>query len=389
MAGPSGYRPCEPRFLYVGRPGFLRRPTGAGLRCRMFLGALGQAGSVEVFEPPSEPRLLRKAQAAGNRMRRAIPGTRASRSARSAFRERLRDPFDLVWFSDLYTFISFGSAVHGRVAVDIARVESLNLGRELDSLDPGGWEARRVERQRELWRQLERRHVPRADLVSLCNDVDRGALASADAVIVPTGYEEPRAGRDDIALHDPPVLILQGTLHLAQNVDAARYVIDEILPKVRRAFPTAQLRIVGPGPEDLLARLNRIRGVVATGYVDDMADELTKADVALAPLRHGGGIHVKVIEAFAHRVPVVATPIATEGIDPVPGEEALVAEGADELAGRCVELLQDDDLRHRIATSGRELFRRRFELAAVQARLADIALGVAGHSGEPIGSSPP
>lgn len=360
-------------MLYVGQPGFLQRPTGAGLRCRMFLEALRRAGTVEVFEPPRDTRLGRVVC----RVRPGLAGTRASRRARSAFRAKLREPFDLVWFSNLHTFASFGADVPGRTAVDVARVESLNLEREIAWEGPANPETKNMERDRRRWRRVERRCVALADFVTICNNIDRAALAPAASAVVPTGYAEPACRRVDADLHHPPVLVLQGSLYLKQNATAALYAIRQVLPRVRTACPEAQLRIVGPGPARLVEELNGHDGVVATGYVEDITNELVGADIALAPILHGGGIHVKVIESFAHQLPVVITPLGAEGIDPEPGREALVAKDADDFGNRCVELLEDPQLRHDLALAGLRLYRARFELDAVEEQIAAIARRVA------------
>jgi glycosyltransferase involved in cell wall biosynthesis len=365
------------RVLYVGQPGFLRRTTGAGLRCRVFLDALREVGVVDVFEPPPDMRLMRMARRVRHRVRPEVNGTHVSRHARSAFRTRLREPFDLVWFSNLHSFASLGADVRGRVAIDVARVESMNLARELKWRGADTPGAKQMERGRRLWLRLEERCVARADFISVCNDIDRAALTPSDSAVIPTGYAEPRCRRQGVDLHDPPVLVLQGTLYLKQNADAARHLTSNILPQIRNSRPDVQLRIVGPGPANLVKELNGHDGVTATGYVEDITSELVNADIALAPIWHGGGIHVKVIEAFAHQLPVVTTAIGTEGIDPQPEREALVARDSGEFADRCVELLENLDLRRRIAIGGRQLFCRRFELRRVQEQIAGIARRVA------------
>ena len=98
-----------------------------------------------------------------------------------------------------------------------------------------------------------------------------------------------------------------------------------ILPEIRDRVPTTELRLVGrPGPDT--SDLARAPGVVATGTVDDLAAELTRADVAVVPVRFGSGTRIKILEAFAHRIPVVSTTIGAEGLDVTNGRELLIAD---------------------------------------------------------------
>ncbi|MGH9113579.1 MAG: glycosyltransferase family 4 protein [Acidimicrobiales bacterium] len=340
----------------------------------MFLDALRRAGSVEVFEPPRPSRARRRLAEAWRRPRSAIPGTEPSGAARRAFQRTRPGGFDLVWFAEVYSYAAFAGDVPGRAGIDIARLESMVVEREL-RLCGASATVPDLERRRAQWLELEERIVEHADVITVCNDIDAAQLGSPACEVVPTGYPDPQRHRTEVGLHTPPVLVTQGTLDLEQNADAARYAVREIVPLVRQSVPDVELRVVGPGPAAVLDDLAGVPGVVATGYVEDMGAELAGADVAIAPIRHGGGIHVKVIEAFAHQLPVVTTPIGTEGVDPEPWYEALVAQSAAEFADRCIELLRSEELRHRVATGGRKLYLRRFELGAVEQRVAAIAQG--------------
>ena len=69
-------------------------------------------------------------------------------------------------------------------------------------------------------------------------------------------------------------------------------------------------------------------GVRVAGYVEDLRPWYRGADVVVVPLRHGGGTRIKVLEAFAYRRPVVATPLAVAGLDVRDRREALLADSS-------------------------------------------------------------
>jgi glycosyltransferase involved in cell wall biosynthesis len=92
-----------------------------------------------------------------------------------------------------------------------------------------------------------------------------------------------------------------------------------------------------------------------TGEVPDVTPYLAAADVLVAPIRVGGGTRIKILEAFAHRLPVVTTPVGAEGLDIVHGVHALVAEPTDAIADACVRLLRDPALATRLVAGGAAL----------------------------------
>ena len=96
-----------------------------------------------------------------------------------------------------------------------------------------------------------------------------------------------------------------------------------------------------------LAELHDPPRVTLTGRVPDIATELAAADVVVAPVRYGSGTRVKILEAFAHRIPVASTTFGAEGLDTADGVHLLLADGAEALAAACARLLEDIDLRRR------------------------------------------
>jgi glycosyltransferase involved in cell wall biosynthesis len=100
--------------------------------------------------------------------------------------------------------------------------------------------------------------------------------------------------------------------------------------------------------------------VTVTGEVRDMAPEIERAEVSLIPLRVVRGVPTKVLESFAHGLPVVATSPALEAVGATSGVHALGADDPRGLAEAAVRLLRDPALRNRIGEAGRTLAAERF-----------------------------
>jgi glycosyltransferase involved in cell wall biosynthesis len=136
------------------------------------------------------------------------------------------------------------------------------------------------------------------------------------------------------------------------NADAARRLVTSIFPKILEKLPISSLTIVGPDPPDDIAAAASDR-LTITGWVDDPAIYLAGAAVVLVPLREGGGLRVKMIDACAAGKAIIASPTAVEGLSLAHGHELILAETDEEFADRAVSLMSDPDERARLETASR------------------------------------
>jgi len=126
-----------------------------------------------------------------------------------------------------------------------------------------------------------------------------------------------------------PMLVFTGQMDYRPNVDAADYFARRTFPAIRAKHPNTLFAIVGRDPTPAVRDLAKLKNVIVTGSVPDVRPWLAAATVVVAPLDIARGIQNKVLEAMAMERPVVASPAAFEGIDAVPGEHLIVAQGYD------------------------------------------------------------
>lgn len=155
-------------------------------------------------------------------------------------------------------------------------------------------------------------------------------------------------------------IVFSGNLGYFPNVDAARWLVEAVLPRIRTTVPGSEVRLVGARPARAVRALAAVRGVSLAADVPDMARELAAATVAVVPLRAGAGLQNKVLEAMAVGTPVVATPRATAGLEVRAGEHLLVAEDADGIAAAVVELIRAPARARALAHAARALVERRY-----------------------------
>ncbi len=277
--------------------------------------------------------------------------------------------YDVVWFSHVPVYLALRDLVAVPHVVDLDNLESFVLAHRRAALASQRGRGALVRRGLAIadgldarrWRRIEHQVARSAAAVVVCSALDRDRLGGANARIVRNGYEPVTSTGVGRRAGGGSVILMVGLLTYEANRDAAAHFGEHILPRVRRELAGAQFRVVGryDRPEQV-AGLWALPGVVVTGEVADIGAELAAADIAVVPIRFGGGTRIKILEAFAHRVPVVTTSVGSEGLDVVDGEHLLVADGAAEFAAACIRLLREPGLRERIVDAAYRLWRHRY-----------------------------
>jgi glycosyltransferase involved in cell wall biosynthesis len=328
-------------------------PVDAGLRARLDL-------VVEVKGPDARHSLRKRALRAFRARLLLLAGTPlwATEVEVGLFRRRLLDVLR-EWRPDVvqieYTAMGVylrEIGISGAVAVlgepDPPTSAAIELGRA----------SRRARLLRRLdvraWRRFEREVLSRVDAAVVFTERDVRALAewatATEIVRIPFGTDfAERSFASNVG--DDGVLFVGNFVH-PPNVDAADRLVRSIFPLVRGRHPDALLRVVGDHPPPRL-RLAAGDGVLVTGRVPDLVPYVERAAVVAAPIRFGGGMRVKVLEALAAGKPLVASSLAVDGLDVTDGDQLLIAETDEEFAERIGRVLADHALRARLGERAR------------------------------------
>jgi len=212
---------------------------------------------------------------------------------------------------------------------------------------------------------------------------------SADFCVVVSEYEKEILEAEGIKnvvflpnVHDPAPrgpgfaeregLVFIGSFQHPPNEDAVCWFVEDILPIVRREISQVRFFIVGASPTAKVKALSRHEGVIVTGYVPEVRPWFHKSRIFVAPLRYGAGLKGKVGQALSYGLPSVLTPIAAEGMGINHGEEALIAENAEDFAQAIITLYRDKELWEKLSHKGRELIARRFSSTPVRKNLENL-----------------
>ena len=140
------------------------------------------------------------------------------------------------------------------------------------------------------------------------------------ATTIPTFTTQPtmllQDNDDDNTSEQTPTFVFCGGFRHAPNVDAVRILLRYVWPKIRRQLPTATLHIHGAYcTQEIYQHTSNSEGIVVHGFTPNLADIFSKKGaILLAPLRFGAGIKGKIVDAWTYGMPVVTTPVGSEGM---------------------------------------------------------------------------
>jgi len=270
----------------------------------------------------------------------------------------------------------------GRVVIDLCDVDSAKFA----SYAEAGERVWLNAREARLLAQEEARLGRRADATLLISEAEaalyRSRLADparANVQVIGNGIDA--AFFDPAGVTPHPVIAGQrgphftftGQMDYRPNEQAALWVIDALMPRLRALYPAAMFHVVGRNPTGRLMAHHGAPGVQVWGAVPDVRPFIAAADMVLAPLMIARGVQNKVLEAMAMARPVVLTPDAATGIAAQDGAHWIVSPPDPEaMCSRIAALLADPGARAQIGAAARQFVLDQHGWDAMLAPLAGL-----------------
>ncbi len=168
-------------------------------------------------------------------------------------------------------------------------------------------------------------------------------------------------------------LVFAGALDWYPNADAMRYFCQELWPSLKQRHSTLVMDVIGRNPpEDLRVLIAAQKDIRLHGYVSDVRPYVRRARVFVCPIRDGGGTRLKLLDALAQGIPVVATDIACEGLNLKHEEQVLLANTPDEFIRQIDRLLSDESLCHDLSVNGRKYVECTYSAVSVGEKLSTL-----------------
>jgi glycosyltransferase involved in cell wall biosynthesis len=264
-----------------------------------------------------------------------------------------QEQFEFIHFDHPHTALTWPQIKRlqprARLVLDAHNVEAEIMERLAESAPR--WQRKALRWQAGRIRDLERELAENVDLIFTCSTRDATAFSGMGARrvrVVPNSIP-PLSPALVAQRHD---VVFVGSLDWRPNADAAVILAKEIWPRCRALLPGARLVIVGRNPP-LHVQTLASHDVLIEGSVPSVRPYLDHAFATAIPLRAGSGTRIKILEAWAAGVPVVASRIAAEGLPCTDGTDLILAEEPGEFARALVRLWRDRQLADDLAREGR------------------------------------
>ena len=166
-------------------------------------------------------------------------------------------------------------------------------------------------------------------------------------------------------------VVFCGNMQYRPNIDAARFLVNEVMPVVWRSHPEALVTIAGATPTAAVRQLAS-NSVTVTGSVDDIRPCYAQSRVFVAPMRIGSGLQNKLLEAMSMGIPCVTTPLANDSLKAVDGQQVLLGNNAEQLAAAIVRLLDDEAFARTLVGNATQFVNDNFSWKAAGAELETI-----------------
>ena len=148
-------------------------------------------------------------------------------------------------------------------------------------------------------------------------------------------------------------ILFIGSYNHPPNVDAVKWLCQEIMPLVWQINPQIAVTLLGNNPNAEVRALASDR-VTVTGYIDDVSPYFLSHKLSVSPLRYGAGMKGKIGQSLEYGLPVVSTKVGTEGMNLTPERHILEANTAIEFAQQILRLDGDRELWNSMSSNAAE-----------------------------------
>lgn len=258
-----------------------------------------------------------------------------------------------------------------RVVVDVDDVHTIQMERELQCMK---WGYRKLRTALDfLFLKVHFRKLWDTSACLAVSENDRQYLLrkgyAKKAFLVPNMIEVNGRNLKAPETVSHPEILFGGMLSYPPNQDALLYFCGQIFPKIRAKVPTAKLTITGRHAPEKIVQLGKLPGIEYVGYVPSMEPYYERTSIVICPLLNGAGTRIKILDAMAHKRPVVSTTIGAEGLEAVDGKHLLIADDPETFAAKCTELLTDPEKRRVMAARAYEFVKENYDVSVFERKI--------------------
>ncbi len=284
----------------------------------------------------------------------------------------LPDEYDIIHFDTISLAPYLAYAKTAKTVLDHHNIESHMLLRRAENCTNPIKKAYFYKEGKKL-ETYEKSTCHKFDLNITCSDLDSERLQtlcpSARIKTIPNGvdinYFQPIKTRTAPS-SQAPKLIFAGRLNAYTNKKAAEDIAFKIWPEIKQAYPKAEFILAGPNPpESITSVLGSDPQFHITGFVNDIRTCIDSADIYICPITDGGGTKLKILDALAMGIPIIADPIACEGIDVKNNKNVIFAKTPNEYVVAIKELMDNKEAYIAHSSNARQLAKNKYSFISI------------------------
>jgi glycosyltransferase involved in cell wall biosynthesis len=285
--------------------------------------------------------------------------------------ERL-DLIDFAWICRPQMFDQFGNLLkkksNAQIIYDTIDLHHLRLKRKWRLK---GAKDRRLEKKWKQFYNMEKKFSKQSDVTITVTQDEAKVVERWDVnrVFVLPNIHNPRESPIPSFSGRGGLLFIGSYLH-PPNVDAVKFLVNDIMPIVWRKFPQMQVTLLGSNPNEDVLSLSSDR-VNVTGFIKDVTPYFDLAQIFVSPLRYGAGMKGKIGQSMSLGLPVVTTTIGAEGMYLENEKNALISDNPLEISGNIVRLVSDEELWNNLSMEAVKLMKK-FSPKAISLQLGKL-----------------
>lgn len=192
-------------------------------------------------------------------------------------------------------------------------------------------------------------------MMQMCNNINIRTISA--------GVDIDRYYPNNTCLEENSIVFL-GAMNWLPNEDGVMWFVEEVFNKIIEKEPSVKFYIVGKNPSEKIKMLQN-NNIIVTGFVEDDREYIEKASVFIVPLRIGGGMRIKILNAMSMGKCIISTSIGAEGIDVINKKEIFIEDEVDELANRILYAIKNKENNINIGVNARKKTIQKYSWEAI------------------------
>jgi polysaccharide biosynthesis protein PslH len=219
-------------------------------------------------------------------------------------------------------------------------------------------------------KKFEQLCVKSFDAITIISSTDKKEIGDANIKVVTNGVDTHFFAPNNAIVKEYDIVFV-GNLSYYPNVQAVKYIINELLPMLLKQIPEIKICIAGAQPNNYVQQIKH-PNVSLLFSLPDIRLAYLPSKISIAPLFAGAGMQNKVLEAMACGLPVVATSIVNNAIHAIENEQIYIANDVSTFIIQIIELLKEPTLQQQIGSSARDFVKEQYSWSNCNAQLLSI-----------------